>query len=93
MRELFSQLNIERRRAYHFGLWLEPVDPALQDLYEKNFGFRPAGDIRKILFHIPLVVADVRLRPKADIRGTGAIGCRLRLTLASELFMEDEERQ
>lgn len=24
------------------------LDPALQDLYEKNFGFRPAGDIRKI---------------------------------------------
>lgn len=47
--DLFAGLggfHLALTRLGHRGVFASEINPGLQDLYERNFGLRPAGDIR-----------------------------------------------
>lgn len=40
-------------RLGHKCVFASEIDPELADLYERNFGFRPGGDIREVFAKVP----------------------------------------
>jgi DNA (cytosine-5)-methyltransferase 1 len=86
--DLFSGIGGFHKALHELGhqcVFASEIDPALRDAYERTWGIRPHGDIKKI------VEQNIKIIPEHDILCAG-FPCQPFSKAGKQLGREDEER-